>query len=86
MAVAAVAAAVDHAVAGVGRDFEYSGFIFVQRPEMVLLVEVGAAALRLIFSELPIAGCKQVAVLLRCHGRVQLAAGGNIAGKGKDID
>ena len=85
MAVAAVAAAVDHAVAGVSRNLKCSGLVFVQRPEMILLIEVGIAALYFVFSELFVTGFKKASVLLRGHAGVQFTAGGDIAGKGEDV-
>ena len=49
VAVSAVTAAIDHAVAGVSRDLEGACLIFVQSPKMILLVEVGIAAFCFIF-------------------------------------
>ncbi len=46
VAVAAVAAAVNHAFLHGFRDFESAGFVFIQGPQMVFFVKVGMAARR----------------------------------------
>ncbi len=85
VAVAAVAAAADHAVTGISGDRELPRFILVQRPEMILFIEVGIAAFCFIFPELFVAHREKLPVFLRRHAGVQFSAGGNIAGKSKDI-
>ena len=44
VAVSAVATAVDHAIAGISRDLEFSCLILIQRPEMILFAEPRDAA------------------------------------------
>ena len=85
MTVSAVAAAVDHPFFHRFRDFESAGLIFVQRPEMILLVKVSLAARRLIRPELFVAVRQQLTVTFWRDTHVLLLAGGAIAGKGKDI-
>lgn len=80
MAVAAVAAAVYHAVLRILRDFEYPFFIFVKRPKMVFFVEAGLAAFGLVFLIFLITDIQKLPVVLRCHAGVLFAAGRAVAG------
>ena len=81
----AVAAAVDHAVLHGFGDFERPGFVLVQRPQVVFLVEAGLAACGLIFLEFFIAVREQLAVTQRLDTNILFLAGGAIACKRKDI-
>ena len=85
MAVAAVAAAVDHALLGALRDFERPGFIFVQRPEVVFFVEVGLTARCLVCLEFCIADGQQFPVFLRRDAGVLFLAGGAVPGESEYI-
>lgn len=79
MAVAAVAASVDHSFHRSFGNFESSRFIFVQRPQVILLIKVSLTALRLIFFEFFITYGQKLPIFLRRHACIQIAAGGNIA-------
>ena len=85
MTSAAVASAVHHTLFGVIGDGELSCFVFIERPEVVFLIEIGLTAFRIILLELLVAGRKQAAVLLRRHTRFKVAAARHITGEGKNI-
>ena len=85
MAVAAVAAAVYHAVLRILRDFEYPFFIFVKRPKMVFFVEAGLAAFGLVFLIFLITDIQKLPVVLRCHAGVLFTAGRAVAGESVHI-
>ena len=85
MAVSAVAAAIDHAFLGGFRDLERPGFILVQRPEVVLFVEVGFTPRRLIRLKFRVAGGQQFPVSLRRDTSILFLAGGTVSGESKHI-
>ena len=71
VAVAAVAAALNHAFLRIFRDLKCLGFIFIQRPEMILLIEISLAALRFIFLKLLVTHLKKLAIFHSGHGGIQ---------------
>ena len=85
MAVATVAAAVNHAFLSVFRDFERPSFIFVQCPEVVFFVEVGFAPRRLIRLKFRIADGQQFPVFFRRDAGVLFSAGRAVPGESKHI-
>ena len=85
MAVAAVAAAVDHALLCVFRDVELARLIFIQRPQVVLLVKVGLTSSGLILLELLAAVGQELTVPQGLNAYVLLLTGGAIAGEGEHI-
>lgn len=85
MTVSAVASAVNHSFFHSFRNLECAGFIFVQRPEVILLVKIGLAASRLILLELFVTGFQQFAVTQRFDTYILFLAGRAVAGKGEDI-
>ena len=85
VAVAAVAAAVDHTVLHGFGDFECPGFVLVQRPQVIFLIKVGLAACGLIFLEFLVAVSEQLAVAQRLDAHILFLAGGAVTGEGKDI-
>ena len=85
MAVAAVAAAVDHAVLHGFGDFERPGFVLIQRPQVVFLIEVGLTACSLIFLEFLVAVREKLAVTQRFDTNILFLTGRAITGESKDI-
>ena len=85
MAVAAVAAAVDHTVLHGFGNFERPGFVPVQRPQVVFFVKVGLAAGGFIFLEFFVAVSEQLAVTQRLDADILFLAGGAVTGERKDV-
>ena len=85
VAVAAIAAAVNHAGFGVSGDLKLSDFVFVERPKMVFLVEVGLTALGLVLLEFPVAVGQKLPVSQRLDAYIFFFAGGAVAGKGEHV-
>ena len=86
MAVAAVAAAVDHAVLRSGGKLKLPVLILVQSPQVILSVEEGFAACSLICLEFGVADGKKLSVFLRRHAGIDFSAGRDVAGEGEYSD
>lgn len=85
MAVAGVAAAIDHIGISIGRQLELPGLILVQRPQVILAVEKGVISRRLIRFESCVADFQQMPVFLGRHAGVLFLAGGTVPGEGVHV-
>ena len=82
MTVATAASTVNHALLRVFGNLERAGFIFIQRPEVILFAKIGLTPGGFICFEYAVAVSKQSAVTQRLNPHVLFTTGGAIAGKG----
>ena len=85
MTVSTVASAVNHAFFCCLRNLKFSCFIFIQRPEVVLLVKICLASRRLVLFEFPVTVFQKFPIAQRLNSHIFLLAGRAVSGKCKDI-
>ena len=74
MAAATVTSAIDHSLFCVLGNLKLSGFIFIKRPKVVLLVKVCLTSFCFVFFELLVTDSQKLSVFLCGHGCIQISA------------
>ena len=85
MTISTVAATIDHSCLYTLRKLKLSCFIFIQRPQMILFIEIGLASCLFICLILCIADFQKFSVLFRCHACVNFTTCRHIARKCKNL-
>ena len=86
MAVAAVTASVNHAVACVLRQLKLACLVFIQRPQMVFSIKIGLTSRCFVCFKFCVADLQKSAIFLRCHTGIHLTASGHIPRKCKHLN